>query len=162
MTLTGWKIDDDARLRALRETGLLDTPAEPPFDAIVAAAAELCAVPVALVTLLDEKRQWFTARVGVEMEGTPVGDAICVHTLEAGGTLVIPDLAVDPRTAENPLVTDDPKIRFYAGAPIVHDGQALGTVCVIDLEPRPEGLSETQLQGLERLARRTAELIDAR
>jgi GAF domain-containing protein len=103
------------------------------------------------VTVLGEEHQWFKARVGTEVSGTPVGIAICAHTLAHGDTLVIPDLADDPRTVDNPLVTDDPRVRFYAGVPLVVDGQAMGTLCVLDVKPHA-GLDDDQLAGLSKLA----------
>ena len=158
----GWAIDDAARLETLRAFDIADTPSETAFDAIAAAAATLCETPVALVTILGRDHQWFKAHVGTEISGTPIELAICTHTLEYGSALVIPDLATDARTATNPLVMHDPKVRFYAGAPLVLDGQALGTVCVLDLAPRPDGLSKDQQAGLAALADEAIALIEAR
>ncbi len=160
--MTGWIVDDAARIETLRAFGILDTPAEESFDAVVGEAAALCAAPVALVSLLDRDRQWFKARVGTDAGGTPIEAAICVHALAHGTLLVIPDLAADPRTAANPLVTGDPRVRFYAGVPLVVGGHALGTLCVLDVTPRPAGLSDHQRDGLEALAARAAALIAAR
>lgn len=159
---TGWAIDDGARLETLADLGIGgESPPDPVLDAIVDRAAALCGTPVALVTVLGEEHQWFKARVGTEFTGTPVGIAICAHTLAHGGTLVIPDLAADPRTAANPLVTDDPKVRFYAGVPLVHDGHMLGTLCVLDVAPH-EGLGGDQLAGLTALADEAVARIVAR
>lgn len=155
---TGWIIDDEARLRTLREFGILDTPTEAAFDAIVAEAAALCATPVALITLLERDRQWFKARVGTDIDETPIELAICTHALAHGALLVIPDLSADPRTASNPLVTEDPRVRFYAGAPIVTKGHGLGTLCVLDVSAR-DGLREDQADGLRALAERATRLI---
>lgn len=160
--MAGWQINNAERLRTLREFGLLDSAAEEDYDEIAAAAADLCATPVALVTLLDSERQWFKARVGTDVAETPIELAICLHTLEHGEALSIPDLAADARTAENPLVSSDPKVRFYAGVPLITNGQALGTLCVLDLAPRPEGLSETQRDGLAALAGQVVDLIERR
>ena len=159
--MTGWIVDDAARLRTLRAFGILDSPADARFDAIAAAAAELCAAPVALVSLVDRDRQWFKARVGTDLSETPIELAICVHALAHGELLVIPDLAVDPRTAGNGLVTAPPHVRFYAGVPLVADGQAIGTLCVLDVAPRPDGLSASQSAGLQALAARAIGLIAA-
>lgn len=158
----GWIIDDDARLATLRDFDLIDSPPEQRFDEIVAAASALAGMPIALVSLVDRDRQWFKAKVGTDVPETPIAAAICVHTLEAGGELVIPDLTADPRTEANPLVTDDPKVRFYAGFPIVIDGQAIGTVCVLDVEPHPNGLDVAQRGGLAALADDAARLIAGR
>lgn len=157
--MTGWQIDDPSRLRTIEELGLAtDGPADATLDAIVAEAAALCGTPVALVTALDTKHQWFKARAGTDLSGTPADWAICAHTLAHGDTLVIPDLESDPRTRANPLVTEDPHVRFYAGVPLVVEGQAVGTLCVLDTAPR-ENLSDAQLATLKDLAdRATAQL----
>lgn len=155
----GWIVDDAARLRTLKEFGRPDTPAEERFDVLARAAAAIADAPVALVSLVERDRQWFKAKVGTDIPETPISSAICVHTLEQGGALVIPDLAADPRTAANPLVTGEPFVRFYAGFPMVIDGQAIGTVCVLDVKPRPDGLSDDQRHELTRLANRAAGLF---
>ncbi|MHA6721454.1 GAF domain-containing protein [Sphingomonas sp. RS2018] len=157
--MSGWAIDDAERLRTLEELGIAsDAPADPVLDDIAAEAAALCGTPVALVTLLDRETQWFRAKVGTDLPGTPVAVAICAHTLAAGAALTIPDLAEDPRTADNPLVTLDPRVRFYAGVPLVTDGQAVGTLCVLDLAPR-DGLTKEQQAGLEALADRAQQQL---
>lgn len=154
-----WIIDDEARLRTLREFGILDTPTEAAFDAIVVEAAALCATPVALITLLDRDRQWFKARVGTDIDETPIELAICTHALAHGALLVIPDLSTDPRTASNPLVTGGPEVRFYAGVPLVAKGHALGTLCVLDVTSRADGLRDDQADGLRAMADRAIGLI---
>lgn len=159
--MTGWIVDDEARLRTLRAFGILDSPGDARFDAIAAEAAALCAVPVALVSLIDRDRQWFKARVGTDLSETPIELAICVHALAHGTLLVIPDLAADPRTARNGLVTADPHVRFYAGVPLVSDGQAIGTLCVLDVAARPAGLTAVQAGGLTALAAQATRLITA-
>lgn len=159
--MTGWIVDDDARLRTLRAFGILDSGGDQRFDAIAADAAALCATPVALVSLVDRDRQWFKARVGTDTSETPIELAICVHALAHGELLVIPDLAADPRTATNGLVVNDPHVRFYAGVPLVADGQAIGTLCVLDVAPRPDGLSAAERAGLEALAANAMGLIAA-
>lgn len=105
------------RLAALACYGILDTPAEAAFDDAVALAAQLCATPTALVSLVTGDRQWFKARLGFAPGETGLDRSVCVHALAGRGLLVIPDLAADPRTRTNPLVTGEPGIRFYAGAP---------------------------------------------
>ena len=158
----GWKVDDAARVRTLREFGLLDSPAEKAFDQIAHAAAAICDTPVALVTLLDSDRQVFKAHHGTELTGTPIEIALCRHVFEAGEAIVIPDLAEDDRTRDNPLVTGDPLVRFYAGYPLIVDGHAFGTLCVLDFEPHPDGLAPHQTRGLAALALEVRELMEQR
>jgi GAF domain-containing protein len=143
--------DEATRLAALADSGLLDTPAEARFDRVVRLAAQVTGSPIALVSLLTSTRQWFKARVGLEAQETPREWAFCSHAVLAGGTFVVEDAAADPRFRDNPLVQGDPKIRFYAGVPL-HDGsgQTLGTLCVIDREPRK--LRGAELQALIDLA----------
>lgn len=162
MPNNGWIVDDAARLSTLRDFGLLDSEPEERFDEIAAAAAAVTEAPIALVSLVDRDRQWFKAKVGTPLAETPIGSAICAHTLASGAELVIPDLTADPRTANNPLVTDDPKVRFYAGYPIVIDGQAIGTVCVLDTVARPDGLDTQQRRALTALATDAATMIAGR
>ncbi|URW75407.1 GAF domain-containing protein [Sphingomonas donggukensis] len=150
--MTGWAIDDSARLRTVTELGIGgDSPPDPALDAIVAEAAAMSGMPIALVTAVGAEQQWFKARVGTDLTGTPVDMAICAHVLAKGDALVIPDLAADARTIANPLVTDAPNIRFYAGVPLVTDGQAVGTLCVLDTEPH-EGFGPDKMGGLSKLA----------
>ncbi len=154
---------DAARVAALHDLAILDTAPEPGFDDAVALACQLCGTPVALVSLVASDRQWFKARVGFPACETPLNQSVCAHALRRGGTLVIPDLALDPRTEDNALVTGEPFIRFYAGA-LLHarGGVPVGTLCVIDTEPRPGGLTEAQAAGLEALARQVTALLEAR
>ncbi|WP_061937319.1 PAS domain S-box protein [Aureimonas sp. AU22] len=154
---------DDARLDALSSYGVLDTPPEQGFDDIVMLAAQTCGTPVALVSLVDRDRQWFKARIGFESCETPLGQSVCAHALKQTDLLVITDLAADPRTADNPLVTGEPRLRFYAGAPLVTpDGEVLGTLCVIDHIARPGGLNPTQRGALEALSRQVMTQLDLR
>lgn len=144
----------DQRLSALNAYRILDTDPEGAFDDIVKLASHLCSTPVALVSLVEADRQWFKARVGFELCETPISQSVCQHALRQTETLVIPDLTVDPRTASNTLVTEPPFIRFYAGAPLVTPaGVVIGTLCVIDTVVRPEGLTDTQTEMIEALAR---------
>ncbi|SHI35206.1 PAS domain S-box protein [Wenxinia saemankumensis] len=142
------------RRAALAGYGILDTPPEAEFDDIVQLAGEICGTEIALITLLDGRRQWFKAQVGADRSETPIEQALCVHTLNEGATLVIPDLTADPRTRGNPLVTGAPFLRFYAGAPLrTPGGTILGTLCVMDRAARREGLDPRRRTSLERLAR---------
>ena len=150
MTLRPQQMSTEAaRLDALARYRILDTPAEAGFDDIALVAKALCQTPVALVSLVDKHRQWFKARIGFEACETPLSQSVCAHALRQDDVLVIPDLRLDPRTQDNTLVTGEPFIRFYAGAQLESpDGHRLGTLCVIDTLPRPEGLSDEQTAGL--------------
>jgi PAS domain S-box-containing protein len=156
-------VGDGARLEALGSYAILDTPAEALFDDLVQAAKALCDAPIALVSLVDANRQWFKARVGIEFQSTPVDQAVCAYAMHSDGLFVIPDLTADARTMNNPLVTAEGGIRFYAGAPLVDpDGHPLGSLCVIDKVPRPEGLTAAQREGLLALGRVVISLITMR
>ncbi|MDE2298308.1 MAG: diguanylate cyclase [Burkholderiales bacterium] len=149
------------RLATLASYAVLDTPPEADFDDLVRLAAQICGTPIALISLVDEHRQWFKAVYGLEMLETERQLAFCDHAIRQPGTLVVPDAAADARFARNPLVSGAPHIRFYAGAPIVlPGGQALGTVCVIDTVPRR--LDAAQLGALQALARQAAALFELR
>jgi diguanylate cyclase (GGDEF)-like protein len=129
--------DEQQRLRDLQRYALLDTPADPHLDRIVRLASAVLNMPIALVSLVDQDRQWFLARYGLEVVETPRRVAFCAHTIAADQILVVPDALEDQRFQGNPLVLQDPKIRFYAGAPLRSpQGHNLGTLCVIDRRPR--------------------------
>jgi PAS domain S-box-containing protein len=149
------------RLLALQECAVLDTPPEEAFDDLVALAAHICGTPIALVSLIDEHRQWFKARHGLDFTETPRDVSFCTHAIASNDVMTVTDALSDPRFAHNPLVTGEAAIRFYAGAPIItNDGQALGTLCVIDQRPRE--LTPDQTDALRRLARQAERLLDAR
>ena len=136
LTATGPHNELD-RLATLRTLGLLDTPAEERFDRITRLALRLFGVPIALISLIDEDRQWFKSRQGLARTETPRAMSFCAHAIERTGVMQVPDAWADLRFADNPLVIGDPNIRFYAGCPIVAtDGSPLGTICVIDRVPR--------------------------
>lgn len=151
-----------ARLRALGRAGILDTLPEQAFDDITALASQICGTPIALISMVDAQRQWFKSRVGLAVPQTGRDVALCAHTiLQPDELMVVPDTLLDARFVDNALVTGDPSIRFYAGAPIVtHDGHALGTLCAIDRRPRQ--LDAGQLASLRLLARQVSRLIDQR
>jgi GAF domain-containing protein len=147
-------VGDAGRLAALVAFDVLDSPPEPEFDDIVQIAATLCDTPIALVSLVSSNRQWFKARVGLESCETSLDKSVCAHGLGQTDLLIIPDLTADPRTCENTLVTGDPNIRFYAGAPLVAEGgNVIGMLCVIDQVARPQGLTLRQQSGLTALSR---------
>jgi len=140
------------RIATLRSLGVLDTLSEPAFDAITATAAQLCGVPIALISLVDAQRQWFKSNFGLPgTSETPRDVAFCDHAIRDDALFEVPDATRDARFADNPLVTGEPDVRFYAGAPIVMaGGERVGTVCVIDRAPRQ--LDEHQRAMLRHLA----------
>ena len=125
------------RLQALRELLILDTPPEERFDRLTAFAAQEFDVPTALLSLIDEDRQWFKSRVGVDSCETPRSISFCGHAILQDDIMVVPDVKQDERFFDNPLVTGEPHIQFYAGAPLkLPGGQNVGTLCLIDNKPR--------------------------
>ena len=150
-----------ARLAALGRYHVLDTEAEPPFDDIVKIAAQICGVPMALISLVDERRQWFKAAFGLGVSETPREIAFCAHAIQQQDVMWVEDATRDPRFADNPLVTGDPNLRFYAGAPLyTPDGYAIGTLCVLDSAPRV--LSENQREALQALGRQVMSQLELR
>jgi len=146
------------RLAVLRALEILDTPGEDAFDRLTALARQVFDVPIALVSLVDAKRQWFKAKAGLDASETPRSQAFCAYAILADDILEISDAAEDPRTADNPLVLGPPHIRFYAGAPLTHpEGYRLGTFCIIDEKPRR--LTEAQAEELRSLAGICVELL---
>lgn len=153
--------NETERLAELRGYRILDTLAEQAYDDITYLASLICDCPIALVSLVDKDRQWFKSKVGLEVSETSRDLAFCAHAiLDPSDLLVVPDARLDRRFAANPLVVDEPSIRFYAGAPLVTStGNALGTLCVIDQEPRElEEDQERALQALSRLVMNQLEL----
>ena len=149
------------RLLALESYDVLDTQAEDAFDDIVQLAAHICGTPIALVSLVDEGRQWFKARVGLAAPETPRDVAFCAHAIHRPEVMVVEDARDDERFHDNPLVTGDPNVVFYAGAPLVtDDGLPLGTLCVID--EKPHRLDGKQRLALAALSRQVMRLLEAR
>ena len=150
-----------ARLKALLSYDVLDTPADELLDELTQLAARLFDVPIALISLIDEHRQWFKSRIGLEATETTREVSFCTHTIQSDEVMVVEDASLDPRFCDNPLVTGQPKIRFYAGAPLTTpQGQRLGTLCVIDHEPRR--LKPQQIEVLTCLAKQVISLFDLR
>ena len=145
--------DDAARVRALQKYAILDSEPEQAFDDLTFLASYVCKTPIALISLIDEDRQWFKAKVGISATETSRDIAFCSTAIQQADVLVVPDAMQDERFCRNPLVVSEPKIRFYAGAPLVNeDGYALGTLCVIDRAPRELGADqELALKALSRL-----------
>ncbi|WP_404383308.1 GAF domain-containing protein [Caenispirillum salinarum] len=152
---------EQERLAALRAFRALDSAPEPIFDNLTELAAWSCEAPTALVSLVDEWRQWFKARVGLDASETPREVAFCDHAVRQDDVMVVEDAALDDRFRGNPLVTGVPHIRFYAGALLrTRDGHMLGTLCVIDYRPRT--LTAAQRAALVMLARQVMTLLEFR
>jgi len=165
--LKKWKImsrpqwTEDARLNDLRSYEILDTPYESEFDDIVKLASQICGTPISIVNLIDADRQWFKAEVGFGVRETPLDNSICAHAILQDDFFVVPDTTKDLRFQTNPLVTGDPKLRFYAGALLESsNGLPLGTLCVLDYEPRE--LTQAQIFSLQALARQVMSQIELR
>lgn len=154
--------EERARVAELKSYGLLDTENEPEFDAVVREAAKLAGAPIALISLIDEHRQWFKARVGLEARETPRTISFCTHAIHGPDLMEVEDAATDERFNANPLVTGDPNIRYYAGAPLTTStGRRLGTLCVIDNRTHAP-MSAATRRRLEVLADKVVLLFEAR
>jgi GAF domain-containing protein len=155
------KTNEARRLKVLWQYEILDTVPEEVFDDLTELAARICEAPIALISLIDEDRQWFKSKVGVTINETSRDISFCAHAIKQTDLFIIPDATQDLRFANNPLVISDPKIRFYAGAPLITpDGHALGTLCVIDKVPRELRLE--QQQALRVLARHVMTQLELR
>ena len=149
------------RLAALVRYDVLDSPPERAYDDLVALASQICGTPVAFVGFVDSERVWHKARINVPVEEAPRDTSFCSHTILGEEPMVVPDLAADPRFADNPNVVGGPRIRFYAGAPLITgDGHAVGTVCAVDTVPRT--LSEAQRDALAALSRQVVAQLELR
>ena len=154
-------VDEKTRLDALRKYRILDTDPEQAFDDLTFLASQICETPIALISLVDEHRQWFKSRVGIDAEQTSRSVSFCAHAIQQPNLFVVPDTLKDARFRENPLVVNDPNIRFYAGAPLVtRDGDALGTLCVVDVRPRT--ITDGERQALEALRRQAQAQLELR
>ncbi len=153
--------DEVPRLAALRGLEILDTPPEERFDRITRLAAAHFDVPVALISLVDENRQWFKSTCGIEASETPRDESFCAHAVLSRQPLIVPDALLDARFAENPIVTGMPRVRFYAGYPLfVADGHCIGTLCILDTRPRDLNARElARLGDLAELARGVLERL---
>ena len=153
--------NEKKRLEVLWQYEILDTVPEQVFDDLTELAASICGAPIALITLVDENRQWFKSKVGISLNETSRDVSFCGHAIVQQELFIVPDATKDNRFSQNPLVTSDPKIRFYAGAPLITpDGHALGTLCVIDNVAhtlRPE-----QKRALQILSRHVIGLLELR
>jgi signal transduction histidine kinase/DNA-binding response OmpR family regulator len=153
--------DEFERLQALKEFQILDTLPEIDFDDFTKLASYICQTPIALISLVDESRQWFKSKVGLETTKTPRDIAFCSHTILQDDVFIIPDTFKDERFHDNPLVTQAPDVRFYAGAPLItSSGQKIGTLCVIDDHPRNIDLK--QIEALQALARQVVNQLELR
>jgi PAS domain S-box-containing protein len=156
-------VGDPQRRAVLHSYEMLDTGPEPEFDDIVMLARQICDAPMALISLVDADRQWLKAVSGFDICETSIEHSVCAHALAVPETLNIPDLTQDARTKNNPHVSGEPHLRFYAGAPLIAaEGVAIGTVCVVDTVPRPGGLRPDQLAALEALARQVMTQFELR
>ena len=150
------------RLAVLHGYGILDTDFEERYDRLTRIASRILGTPISLISLVDEDRQWFKAAFGLNIRETPRDVSFCAHAIHDTRVFVVPDARKDKRFEKNPLVTGNPKIRFYAGAPLIgRKGQAIGTLCVIDQKPH-SGFSAEEQQVLRDLADTVVDMFELR
>ena len=153
--------NEQKRLEVLRQYRVLDTAAEQVFDEITRLAAECCQTPISLLSFIDENRQWFKSNVGLQVTETSRDVAFCAHAILQGDLFEVTDAQADERFADNPLVTGEPNVRYYAGMPLMTtDGYPLGTLCVVDRVPRE--LTQEQKDKLRALAQSAVMLLEVR
>lgn len=153
--------DESARLAALRSYRILDTDPEQAFDDLALLASQICATPIAAISLIDESRQWLKSKVGISVSEASRSIAFCAHAIQHRGIFLVPDALGDERFRENPMVVGEPFVRFYAGAPLVTpEGHALGTLCVVDQVPRT--LTDEQTRALDALRRQAEAQLELR
>jgi GAF domain-containing protein len=153
--------NEKERLATLERYRILDTPPEKAFDEITWLVAYICETPIAYISIVDKERQWFKSKVGLTAEQTPRDIAFCAHAILETHTMIVSDALTDERFSDNPLVLEDPKIRFYAGTPLVSpEGFPLGTLCAVDRQPRT--LNPRQLEALGALATQAESLLEYR
>ncbi len=153
--------DESQRVANLNDYDVLDSAAERQFDDLTHLAAQICDTPIALITLVDSDRQWFKSKVGVQADQTSRASAFCAHAIHGKSLFVVPDALEDERFRDNPLVSGEPRVRFYAGAPLITpEGHALGTLCVIDRKPRR--LTPRQAEALVTLSQQVVRLLEMR
>jgi len=154
-------LNEHSRLELLRQYCILDTAPEPAFDEITARAAEICQTPISLLTFVDRDRTWFKSNTGLPLRETPRDASFCAHAICQDELYVTSDMLADERFSRNPLVTQKPHLRFYAGMPLLSpEGLALGTLCVIDRRPRE--LTPEQMDQLRELAKGAVLLLEIR
>ena len=152
--------DEDSRIATLKNYAVLDTPADPVMDQLVRDIAATFRVRKAVISFIDEHRQWYKARVGVAVDHVPRAMSFCTHSIATDAVTVVPDARLDPRFCDNPFVTDGDGVRFYAAAPIKTLNRArIGTVCVFDSMPR-DGLTSLETLRLSGYAARVAEILE--
>ena len=161
MSFANLPVDEVRRLAALDRLEILDTDFEPQYDAIVRRAAEICGVPMASITLIDRDRQWHKAMLNIADREAPREITFCAHTVVRNDMLVVEDAALDEVFHDNPFVTGEPRIRFYAGLPLrAPEGEAVGTLCVMGRAPKR--LTDDERAALQDLAQQAMTLFDLR